>query len=70
MGEMADYMLNGDDCSGCGVHIGPGDGFQRLCSDCKLRKPRGKRRIKMKPVGKETIGKYADVAIFQIAILL
>ena len=34
MGEMADYMLNGDDCQVCGMHIGSGDGFPRTCSDC------------------------------------
>jgi len=35
MGEMAEYMLNGDDCSGCGEYLGEGDGFARLCSSCQ-----------------------------------
>lgn len=43
MGEMADYMLNGDDCSTCGEYIGPGDGFERQCSGCaKPRQPKKK----------------------------
>lgn len=33
MGEMADYMLNGDDCEGCGMYLGGGgSGFPRYCS--------------------------------------
>ena len=35
MGEMADYILNGDDCQECGCYIGPGEGFPRTCNDCK-----------------------------------
>lgn len=34
MGEQADYMLNGDDCSMCGQHIGDGDGIPRVCLGC------------------------------------
>lgn len=34
MGEMADYMLNGDDCQYCGQYLGEGDGFPRSCSGC------------------------------------
>jgi len=34
MGEMADYMLNGDDCEWCGVYLGEGPGYPRKCSDC------------------------------------
>lgn len=34
MGEMADYMLNGDDCQFCGEYLGEGDGFPRSCVSC------------------------------------
>lgn len=36
MGEIADMMLEGDLCAGCGVYMdGDGDGFPRYCSnDC------------------------------------
>lgn len=34
MGEMADYMLNGDDCQECGEYIGEGDGYPRSCAAC------------------------------------
>jgi hypothetical protein len=33
MGEMADYLINGDDCESCGQYIGEGDGFSRSCCD-------------------------------------
>ncbi len=34
MGEIADMMLEGDLCAGCGVYMeGDGDGFPRYCSD-------------------------------------
>ncbi len=33
MGEIADMMLEGDLCAGCGVYMdGDGDGFPRYCS--------------------------------------
>ena len=35
MGEMADYMLEGDDCQECGEYLGPGDGFPRSCPSCR-----------------------------------
>jgi hypothetical protein len=34
MGEYADYILNGDDCQVCGMHIGDGDGYPRTCAGC------------------------------------
>ena len=34
MGEMADYMINGDDCEQCGMHIGEGSGYPRTCAEC------------------------------------
>jgi len=39
MGEMAEYLLNGDDCSNCGEYIGEGDGFPRECSGCRGSEP-------------------------------
>lgn len=35
MGEMADYILDGDDCQECGEYLGPGDGFPRTCASCR-----------------------------------
>lgn len=35
MGEIADLMINGDICEGCGVELGgEGDGYPRRCSGC------------------------------------
>lgn len=36
MGEMADYMINGDDCQICGVPFDDaGEGFSRTCKACE-----------------------------------
>lgn len=35
MGEMADYILNGDDCQYCGEYLGEGDGYPRACKSCE-----------------------------------
>lgn len=36
MGEMADYLLNGDDCESCGLPFDDaGDGFPRSCAACQ-----------------------------------
>ena len=36
MGEMADYMINGDDCEQCGMPFDDaGEGYPRTCDDCK-----------------------------------
>lgn len=35
MGEIADLMINGDICEGCGCELdGQGDGFPRRCFGC------------------------------------
>lgn len=35
MGEIADMMIDGTLCEGCGEYIGEGDGFPQYCSsDC------------------------------------
>jgi Fe-S oxidoreductase len=36
MGEMADYLLNGDDCESCGLPFDEaGEGFPRQCAACQ-----------------------------------
>ena len=35
MGEIADMMLDGTLCQGCGGYIGSDNGFPTWCSDCK-----------------------------------
>jgi Zn finger protein HypA/HybF involved in hydrogenase expression len=36
MGEIAEMMLDGTLCEGCGVHLGgSANGFPRRCRDCK-----------------------------------
>jgi hypothetical protein len=35
MGEIADMMLNGTLCQGCGVYLGSDNGYPTLCSSCK-----------------------------------
>lgn len=35
MGEIADYLINGDDCELCGMPFDePGDGYPRKCGGC------------------------------------
>jgi len=34
MGEIADAMINGELCEQCGVYLGPGEGYPRLCDSC------------------------------------
>ena len=34
MGDIADMMLEGVLCQGCGVYLGDGDGFPIFCSGC------------------------------------
>ena len=39
MGDIADMMLDGTLCEGCGVYLeGEGDGFPRYCPDCEQEK--------------------------------
>ncbi len=35
MGEIADSMINGSCCSGCGTYIGEATGYPRECSGCQ-----------------------------------
>lgn len=39
MGEIANAVINGDMCELCGVYLGEGDGYPRLCNDCKCGHP-------------------------------
>lgn len=35
MGEIADMILDGILCQGCGVYIGEGDGWPSFCGGCR-----------------------------------
>lgn len=35
MGEIADMMLDGTLCEGCGEYLGSAGGFPRLCAGCR-----------------------------------
>lgn len=35
MGEIADMMLDGTLCEGCGVYVGQSRGYPRKCRDCQ-----------------------------------
>lgn len=35
MGDVADAMLDGDLCQGCGVYMPNGQGFPQTCSACE-----------------------------------
>ena len=35
MGEIAEAMIDGELCEGCGVYLGQGPGYPRKCRDCK-----------------------------------
>jgi len=48
MGEMADYMLMGDDCQSCGEYLGDGDGYPRNCRSCEAELQKEKRQKKKK----------------------
>lgn len=39
MGEIAEMMLDGTLCEGCGEYIGEGEGFPRYCCDACARGP-------------------------------
>jgi len=45
VGDIADTMLNGDMCEWCGVYIGEGNGYPRLCKKCQ-NTPEGRERMK------------------------
>jgi hypothetical protein len=35
MGDIADMMLDGTLCEGCGEYLGEGDGFPQYCASCR-----------------------------------
>ena len=49
MGEIADMMLDGTLCEGCGEYLGEGDGFPNYCSD-ECARDRGMTLINGTPV--------------------
>ena len=47
MGEIADMMLDGDLCEGCGEYMGGGSGYARRCYSCRASEKRNSRRSKV-----------------------
>src|SRR5580692_11302367 len=45
MGEIADLMINGDICQGCGAELGEGDGYPRQCRGCEREGPLSRKPI-------------------------
>lgn len=39
MGDIADMMLDGTLCEGCGVYLGSGNGYPQYCSGCRQHHP-------------------------------
>ena len=35
MGDIADFILEGGLCQGCGEYLGEGDGFPTFCASCQ-----------------------------------
>ncbi len=58
MGEMADYIINGDDCQVCGVPFMDGEapGYPRTCNGCqceeRLEKSGQKKKRRSEKTGK------------------
>jgi hypothetical protein len=48
MGEIADQILNGDMCEGCGEWMGEGDGYPRRCPGCLHEENEAKEKIKQR----------------------
>lgn len=44
MGDIADMMLDGTLCEGCGMYIGSDNGFPTYCYDCKPEKKKKKKK--------------------------
>lgn len=54
MGEIAEMMLDGDLCEGCGVYMGdPGYGLPRRCADCQKPGPSPLAKVKCPTCGKQ-----------------
>ena len=54
MGDIADMMLDGTLCEGCGVSLGRGDGYPRRCASCRRDEVAGtpQEKVKCKVCGK------------------
>ena len=37
MGDIAEMMIDGTLCEGCGEYLGDGGGFSRICTGCEPR---------------------------------
>lgn len=40
MGDIAEMMLDGTLCEGCGEYLGEGDGYPQYCAGCAEPQPR------------------------------
>lgn len=47
MGEIADAMINGEFCMGCGEYLGEETGYPGYCSGCKPKSSHKKKKIKV-----------------------
>lgn len=56
MGEIADLMINGDICQGCGAELGDGDGYPRQCKACERESPLSKKPIPQRNTRKTKCG--------------
>lgn len=54
MGDIADMMLEGALCEGCGVYMGNGNGFPQRCGSCRqaARRPPPDARVPCPTCGK------------------
>lgn len=51
MGDVADMMLDGTLCEGCGVYMGDECGFPRLCSSCAKERRQDGRNVRSTGLG-------------------
>lgn len=69
MGEIADQLINGDDCEACGLPFEePGDGFPRRCAACRAEviveehvRRKGAKRLILLVVLAATAARASDV---------
>lgn len=67
MGEIADMMLEGDLCEGCGSFLeGEGDGVPRYCRDCKAEKRKLKYDARQVGAIAEKQRYWLEIALSQI----
>ena len=48
MGDIADMMLDGTLCEGCGEYLGDGNGYVRYCLSCTEDMPKPQQKTKNK----------------------